>query len=151
MEKIEDLTKKNKSDFMTLSNQSVKIYIDKETGEELSVCVSIATTKDNNFHKVWLEDYAKIMAELGGAKITVFSHIVKNINPISNEFGGTNREIAEDTGVSLSIVNQTIQDLIRMGFMNKKRVACYVINPNILLKGTHGKRMGLLRIYQSNE
>jgi DNA-binding transcriptional regulator YhcF (GntR family) len=91
------------------------------------------------------------MAELGGAKITVFSHIVKNINPISNEFGGTNREIAEDTGVSLSIVNQTIQDLIRMGFMNKKRVACYVINPNILLKGTHGKRMGLLRIYQSNE
>lgn len=137
----------NKTAIYSGGTDSVRTFIDKLSGEEIDVVVSVKEYQDSNFFKIWLEDYAKIMAELGGAKIVVFSHIVSKLNPLTNEFGGTNREVALDTGVSLSVVNQTIKELINLKFMKKVRVACYAINPNIIVRGTHGKRQGLLRLY----
>lgn len=160
MEKV-DLTKKVKelpierlvkrTSIYSSGTDQVRTLVDRDTGEEIEVVVSVKEYQDSNFYKIWIEDYAKIMAELGGAKIVVFSHIVSKLNPLTNEFGGTNREIASDTGVSLSVVNQTINELITLNFMRKVRIACYAVNPNVLVRGTHGKRKGLLRLYHEYE
>lgn len=123
-------------------------WVNKSTGEvrEFAV-IDKPYQSDFNFHKVWLEDLAKILGILGGQKIAVFNYILKHINPYSNEFGGTMREISEKSEVSLPVVQETIKILITNDFMRKIRTGQYLINSRFLVKGTHNKRVGIMLKY----
>ena len=123
-------------------------WINKETGEIRSFdVVDKPYSSDFNFHKIWLEDLAKVLDILGGTKFKVFSHILKIINPYSNEVGFTTRELAEELSVSRPVVIDVINKLIVADFMRKVRVATYKINPKMLVKGSHDKRVGLMLKY----
>ncbi len=119
-----------------------------ETGEvrEFAV-VDKPYSSDYNFHKIWLEDLAKVLDILGGSKFKVFSHILKIINPFSNEVGFTHDELAEELSISRTTINEVVKKLIEANFMRKVRVATYKINPKMLVKGTHDKRVGLMLKY----
>lgn len=123
-------------------------WVNLDTGESREFAViDRPHGTDFGFHKVWLEDLAKIMGILGGAKVKVFNHILTNINPYSNEFGGTIREIAEKLEVDPRTVQSTIQTLVKESFMKKVRTGTYLVNAKFLVKGGHNKRMGLMLKY----
>jgi predicted transcriptional regulator len=123
-------------------------WVNPETGESREFAVvDRPHGTDFGFHKVWLEDLAKIMGLLGGGKVKVFNYILTNINPYSNEFGGTMREVAEKIDVDTRTVQTTIQTLVKEGFMKKIRIGAYLVNAKFLVKGGHDKRMGLLLKY----
>lgn len=127
---------------------SYEKWVNQETGEvQTFAVVSRDKTGDHGFHKVWLQDLAKILGLLGGSKVAVFNHILSNINAISNEFGGTNREIAEATDVNKETVNQTIKILIEAGFLKKVRTGTYMVNSKMMVQGGHDKRVGLMLKY----
>lgn len=123
-------------------------WINKDTGEVRSFAVvDKPYSSDFNFHKIWLEDLAKVLDILGGAKFKVFSYILKIINPFSNEVGFTLDELAIEVNVSKPIVHDVVKKLIAADFMRKVRVATYKVNPKMLVKGTHDKRVGLMLKY----
>jgi predicted transcriptional regulator len=123
-------------------------WVNTETGESREFAViNRPHGTDFGFHKVWLEDLAKILGLLGGPKVKVFNHILTNINPYSNEFGGTVREIANLLEVGTSTVHETVQKLVNNDFMKKVRTGTYLVNAKFLVKGGHNKRMGLMLKY----
>jgi predicted transcriptional regulator len=123
-------------------------WVNSETGESRQFAViDRPHGTDFGFHKVWLEDLAKIIGLLGGAKVKVFNHILSNINPYSNEFGGTMREIAELLEVDTKTVQSTIQTLVKENFMKRVRTGTYLVNAKFLVKGGHNQRMGLMLKY----
>ena len=122
-------------------------WVNKETGEVRTFAVVSKVTGDNGWHKVWLDDLAKVMNILGGGKIEVFSHILQNINPYSNEFGGTIREIAEATDTDKVTVQKTINLLKEANFLRKVRNGTYLINSQKLVQGGHEKKKGIMVIY----
>jgi hypothetical protein len=126
-------------------------WVNKSTGEVRTFAVVSKETGDHSFHKVWLEDLARIMGLLGGAKIDVFTYILKNINPYSNEFGGTVREIAEKTGTDVNTVQKTLKILKENDFLRKVRTGTYLVNSSMLVQGSHSKKMGILVKYNGLE
>ena len=127
---------------------STQRWINPETGEERIFTVfGKAQESDYGFHKVWLEDLGRIIGVLGGAKVKVFSYILNNINPISNQFGGTIREVSELLGIDKDTVQSTITVLTAHGFMKRVRVGAYQISANMLVKGNSQKRAGLMITY----
>jgi predicted transcriptional regulator len=123
-------------------------WCNSETGEirEFAV-VDKPYSSDYNFHKIWLEDLAKVLDILGGAKFRVFSHILKIVNPYSNEVGFTLRELENELSISTKTINEVVKKLIEANFMKKVRIGTYKINPKMLVKGTHDKRVGLMLKY----
>jgi predicted transcriptional regulator len=125
-----------------------EMWTNLETGESRQFAVvDRPHGTDFGFHKVWLEDFARIIGLLGGGKIKVFNYLLSNINPYSNEFGGTIREIATKLDVDNRTVQVTIQTLVLEGFMKKVRTGTYLVSARFLVKGGHDKRMGLMLKY----
>lgn len=124
-------------------------WLNVETGEQREFAVvDKPYSSDFNFHKLWLEDLAKVLDILGGAKFKAFSHILKIINPYSNEVGFTMEELAKELSISKNTVNEVVSKLIQADFMRKVRPATYKVNPKMLVKGTHDKRVGLMLKYE---
>ena len=123
-------------------------WVNQETGEiAVFNVVKRSAANDYGFTKVWLNDLCHILDLVGNGKIKVFSYILANINPISNEFGGSIRELALIVKVDKVTVSNTIQILLKQGFMRKKRSGCYLISANLLVKGDSEKRVGLMVTY----
>lgn len=148
------MSKKNINKTVRKREQTIRYetWVNPETGEQREFAVvDKPYQSDYNFHKVWLDDLARIMGILGGAKIAVFNHILGHINPFDNSFGGTYTEIAERTETSKNTVSDTINQLLKADFMRKVRPSHYRINPKFLIKGGHNKRMGLMLTYNDLE
>jgi len=127
-------------------------WVHQETGEvRVFTVVKRSETGDYGFHKVWLEDLGRIIGVLGGAKVKVFSYILNNINPVSNQVGGTIRELAAILNLDTVTVQNTIQILIKQGFMKRIRSGTYQVNAEVLVKGGHEKRSGLMISYDKLE
>lgn len=123
-------------------------WINQDTGEVRQFAVvDKPYSSDFNFHKVWIEDLAKVLNVIGGKKIEIFNHILRNINPYNNEVGFTYREIADELDVSKTTINETVIALIKADFMRKVRQSQYKINPRMLVKGSHNKRVGIMLKY----
>lgn len=123
-------------------------WVNPDTGEvRVFTVIDRSQTGDYGFHKVWLEDLGRIIGVLGGAKIKVFSYILNNINPISNQFGGTIREVSQLLDIDKTAVQATVTALIQHGFMKRVRTGTYQVNASVLAKGSHEKRAGLMLTY----
>ena len=123
-------------------------WINSTTGEQREFAVvDKPYSSDYNFHKIWLEDLAKVLDILGGSKFKIFSHILKIINPYSNEVGFTFKEIEDELNVSRPLISDVVNKLVKADFMTKVRIGTYKVNPKILVKGTSQKRVGLMLTY----
>jgi len=127
---------------------STQRWVNQETGEErVFTVIDRSQMGDYGFHKVWLEDLGRIIGLLGGGKVKVFNHILNNINSISNQFGGTIREVSELLSIDKVTVQSTFTILIKEGFMKRVRNGTYQISSRTLVKGNHEKRAGLMLTY----
>ena len=127
-------------------------YIKQDTGEiKEVVVVEKNVEQDFNFYKVWLLDLLGILDIVGNKKIKVINYLLEIMNPRDNSISITYKEVEKHTGVSYPIVVETFKILLESNFLVKVRQSFYMINPDIIVKGSTGKRINLLIQYKNLE
>ncbi len=125
-------------------------YINQETGEiKEMLVVNKYVEQDFNFHKIWLSDLLNIIEIIGTKKLKVIKHILNNMNTKDNTIYFTQRGLAKKLNLSLQTINDTIKILVESNFMKKIQTGVYQINPDIIIKGSTGKRVNLLIQYKN--
>lgn len=129
----------------------VQEYINKDTGEIVPMQVVSVEERDFNFHKVWMQHLINSLSEISNVKTKVAFWIIDHLNR-ENQLIYTQRAIAEATGISLETVRKTMNILQRSDppFLTRINSGAYMINPNVLFKGTHNARMGICFDYSKN-
>ena len=145
------MTKKTKK---TTSKKQIvvaqKRYINSETNEVETFNVVDQYDQDFNFDKLWLGHILDSLDVIGNQKIKVLNWLLAN-KDTQNQIIGTQRIIAEKTNVSVPTVNQTIQMLERSNLLKKVQTGVYLLNPEIVFKGSHQKRMSILLRYTKTD
>lgn len=125
-------------------------FINAQTGEIESFCVTSIEERDFNFHKIWMRNFITTLDIVGNQKTKLCMWLIDNINR-DNQLIGTLRDIATRSGISLETVRITIKLLLDADFMRKVQNGVYVINPDIIFKGTRAARLNILNQYRAAE
>ena len=142
----------NKRNSKKIKKQKIigkETYINQETGDiKEMVVVDKYVEQDFNFHKIWLSDLLSIIEIIGTKKLKIIKHILNKMNTKDNTVYFTQRGLSKELGLSLQTVNNTIKILVESNFMRKIQTGVYQINPDIIIKGSTGKRVNLLIQYK---
>lgn len=125
-------------------------FINAETGEIENMQVTSIEDRDFNFTKVWMKNFINTLDIVGNQKTRFCFWCIDHLNK-DNMLIGTQRQLAEESGVSLQTVNLTLKILMDVDFLRKQSSAVYIVNPDILFKGTINARLNILRQYQNAE
>lgn len=125
-------------------------YINAETGELESFSVTSIEDRDFNFHKVWMRNFISTLDIVGNQKTRLCMWIVDHINK-ENQLIGTMRGIADSSGMSLETVRVTMKILLDVDFLRRVQNGVYIVNPDIVYKGSYGSRMNILNQYSTAE
>lgn len=141
-EKLPKTTKKQK--FV-----GIREFIDAETGEIVPMQVNNIEERDFNFHKFWLKNFIEGVDGITNKKMKLAFWIIDNLNS-ENQLLYTFQQMAEKTGLSYDTVIKTMRELQKGDppFLKKLHAGLYQVNPDIIYKGNHRNRMGI--IYQFN-
>lgn len=107
-------------------------------------------TVDVNFDKIWLGAVFDALEQVGNKKMKVASYILNSRDTTTNYIIKTQRQIAEECGVSLQTVSTTLRALEEADLLVGKS-GVYQVNPEKIARGKHNKRMAILRIYKQNK
>lgn len=118
-------------------------FINKDTGEVEDFNIINTYDTDFNFEKIWLSHILESLEVIGNQKIKVLNWLLKNKNT-DNQIIATQRIIAEKSGVSYPVVNQTIKSLMDSKALKSLQTGVYMLNPDFMFKGHNRKRMNLL-------
>lgn len=137
------------------TNKKVKVigtqyYINTNTGEIEPMQVTSIEDRDFNFTKVWMKNFISTLDLIGNKKSKVAFWIIDNLNK-ENQITMTQRQISEATGISYPVVNETMKCLIDANFLKQQNWGVYMINPDIVFKGTRNGRLNVLNTYGSIE
>ena len=125
-------------------------FVSTDTGELQVMMVTNVEDRDFNFSKVWMRNFISTLDIVGNQKTRLCFWIIDNIDK-NNVLFGTYRSIATRTGISLETVRVTMNILMDADFMRKKQNGVYIINPDVIFKGTRDARMNILTRYQESE
>lgn len=144
----------NEGSSSTKTSKKVKIqggvkYVNQATGEVEDFQVIQMEDRDFNFHKLWLGHIVSSLDMIGNEKIKVLTYMLETANR-DNVILGTQRSIAKEVGVSVPTVNATIKSLVSSNLIKMKQQGVYVLNPDVIFKGTRNNRMNVLLQYSSN-
>jgi Trp operon repressor len=121
--------------------------IDSETGEIIEAQTIVKTAGDAGFHKIWLHHILDAVDEVGNAKMRVLMWLLSKANA-QNQILATKREIAEATGVGTATVQRLMAALKNANVITETRRSVWRLNPDVVFKGDHNKRMAVLIKYQ---
>lgn len=126
-----------------------KVLVDLDTGEKYPMQLNVIEDRDFNFHKVWMQNLIYSLDEISNQKLRLAFWIIDNLNS-DNQLIMTQRKIAEKTGISLQTVSKTMKILCEgdLPFLQKINSGAYMVNPNVLFKGSHNNRMGVCYQYK---
>lgn len=138
-----------------ITSKKVKVigtqqYINANTGELEEMQVTSLQDRDFNFTKVWLNSILQTLDMLGNQKTKVAYHIIDNLNK-ENQYIGTQRQIAERTGISIKTVSVTVKALLNADFLRIVNSGVYCVNPDVLFKGSRSARLNVLQQYNTVE
>ena len=124
-----------------------KEFIDAATGEIIPMQINQVEDRDFNFHKLWLQMFINGLNGIVNKKMKLAFWIIDHLNK-ENQLVYTFKRMAEETGLSEYTVILTMKELQNGDppFLKKLQSGVYVVNPDILYKGSHQNRMGV--IYQ---
>lgn len=123
-------------------------YINAETGEVISMEVRELQERDFNFTKVWMKDFAKIISSLSSAsQVKFFAWIITHMNR-ENQITMTVAQMAEAVEISRLTATLAMKTLKAMNFIRKVGTV-YMVNPEIIFRGTIKARMTALSKYNS--
>ena len=119
-------------------------------GEAVPVQISQVEDRDFNFHKLWLQMFINGLDRIANKKMKLAFWIIDHLDK-ENKLVYTFRRMAEETGLSIDTIIRTMKELQNGDppFLKKLQSGVYVVNPDVLYKGSHQNRMGV--IYQFGE
>ena len=123
-------------------------YVNQSTGEIVPMIVTSIEDRDFNFHKMWLNNLIMSLDEITNRKMELAFWIIENLNK-ENQLVMTQRKIAEKSGISYKTVCDTMR-LLQQGeipFLVKINSGAYQVNPDVIWKGSHTSRMGIVFDY----
>lgn len=138
---------------MTTTRKKVKIigqreFYDKITGEVSTFNVIDIEERDANFHKIWLFNIINSINLIGNQKIKFAFWLIDNMDA-ENKICMTMRQMAKKSAISLDTVMRTLKILQDNGFIIKKNMGVYQINPNAIWKGGKDQRLRVLLDYHN--
>lgn len=125
-------------------------FIDAETGELRTMQVSDIEERDFNFHKIWMRNFIGTLDIVGNQKTKLCFWVIDNLNK-ENQLMYTYRQIAEKTKISLETVRITMGILQESNFLRRQNQGCYIVNPDVVFKGSRDGRLNILNQYQNAE
>lgn len=129
----------------------VKEFLDPTTNTMVPMQITTIEERDFDFNKVWMRNLINSMDEIANQKMRLAFWIIDNLNK-ENQLIMTQRKIAEKTGISLKTVSSTMKLLCEpaegnIPFLQKINSGAYRVNPDVLFKGSHSNRMGVVMEY----
>ena len=97
-----------------------------------------------------MKNFISTLDIVGNQKTRLCFWIIDHVDK-ENRLIGTYRTIASQSGMSLDTVRITMKLLMDADFMRKAQNGVYVINPNLVFKGTRNARMNVLNQFTSAE
>ena len=121
-------------------------YINAATGEMREFYLSEIEERDFNFHKIWFKNFLQTLDLIGNKKTKVAYWIVDNLDK-ENKLIATFDKIRKETGCSIFTVTKTMTILQEADFLRPVQRGVYVINPDIVFKGSKNARIAMLNEY----
>jgi DNA-binding transcriptional regulator YhcF (GntR family) len=125
-------------------------YIQTSTGEIKDFQVSEIIDKDFNFNKIWMKNFISTLEIVGNQKSKLCFWIIDNLNR-DNQLIATYRQLADKTGISLETVRVTMKMLLDADFLRKQATGVYIVNPDIVFRGSRTARLNVLNEYAASE
>lgn len=131
---------------MTTVFHGQRRLLDAETGEVIEAQVVTKTIGDAGFHKVWLHEILELVDEVGNAKMRVLLWLLSQADS-QNHILATWDEIAAATGTGKRTVARLMAALKKANVITETRRSLWRLNPGVIFKGDHTKRMAVLVKY----
>lgn len=136
----------------TLLGRQTRELMDLQTGEVIQVeQVTKTIPGGKQFWKVYMTDFLEVLEGFECRQLEVLAHIIRNTNPTNNLYFGTYSEISQTVGVCRQTIASLMRRLQRQGFVKKVRGGVWMVNPNVLMKGSDRKRHMLLDRYDGTK
>ena len=129
------------------------VWINQRTGEIIEAQTLTKQLKgdvDIGFEKIWLGHILETIDEVGNAKVKVLFWLIRNKDQ-GNMVRGTVNEIAQKTGVGRATVGRLMAALRRADVVRLEYGGRWMLNPTLVFKGGHDRRMNVLIRYKSME
>ena len=129
------------------------VWINQRTGEIIETQTLSKQVKgdvDVGFEKLWVGHILEAVDEVGNAKMKVLFWLIRNKDQ-GNMVRATLDEIAQKTGSSRSTVARLMASLRRANVVRLEYGGRWMLNPAVVFKGGHTRRMNVLIRYQSME
>lgn len=133
--------------------KGTETFINSVTGELIEMQVTDIEERDFNFHKIWLKNVINTLDIVGNQKTRLAFWIIEHLDR-ENQLTLTYRQICEEykrtegQNISLDTVAKTMTILLNSDFIRRKNTGCYIVNPDIIFKGTRTGRLNVLNMYK---
>lgn len=107
---------------------------------------------DFDYNKVFLFNLLEGLGVIGGAKFQASMWILKHKDD-NNYVWVTAEQLAKECKIALITAHRTLKMLQESNFLTRPkgtRGGVYQINPEMIFKGSHNKRMSVLTVYEKN-
>lgn len=129
------------------------VWINQRTGEiieTLTLNQKIKGDVDVGFEKLWVGHILEAVQEVGNAKMQVLFWLIRNKDR-NNMVRATLDDIAAKTGASRSTVARLMASLRKANVVRLEYGGRWMLNPAVVFKGSHDRRMNVLIRYKSME
>ena len=129
------------------------VWINQRTGEIIEAQTLTKEVKgdvDVGFEKLWVGHILEAVDEVGNAKMKVLFWLIRNKDQ-GNMVRATLDEIAQKTGSSRSTVARLMASLRKANVVRLEYGGRWMLNPAVVFKGAHQRRMNVLIRYRSME
>lgn len=129
------------------------VWINQRTGEIIetqTISKDIKGDVDVGFEKLWVGHILDAVQEVGNAKMQVLFWLIRNKDK-NNMVKGTVRQIAEKMGVSKTTVSGLMTALRKANVIQLEYGGRWMLNPAVVFKGGHDRRMNVLIRYKAME
>ena len=143
---------KYQAEQQTLIGERQRRLVDVETGEQIDVNqITKIAYGQKNFWKFYLMDFLSVLGIFESRQLDVLVYVLENTNQSNNLFIGTYRKIEKDTGISYKTIANIMKKLVDNNLMKKVQNGVYLINPEIMVKGSEHKKQMLISYYREDD
>ena len=140
------------SETQTLIGTQRKRLQDIDTGEYIEVDqITKRAYGQKQFWKVYLMDFLQILGIIESKQLEVLIYILEHTEQSNNTFIGSQRDIANNAGVSIQTVSRIMIKLQNSNFIKKIKNNVYQVSPQIMIKGSEHKKTLLLNYYNDEK
>lgn len=129
------------------------VWINQRTGEIIeaqTLSKQVTGDVDIGFEKLWVGHILDAVQEVGNAKMQVLFWLIRNKDR-NNMVRATLDDIASKTGVSRRTVASLMTALRKANVVQLEHGGRWMLNPAVVFKGGHSRRMNVLIRYKAME